>query len=107
MNIDNMEFQKTIDLNTIMENILDNMEEHTPPFIMECEKDIMEKLQDYTRLAMRQNDKDITRIMDNYTDDLSDSISAANHKYFGMGMKAGASLLFQLLNVWPERVTII
>ncbi len=99
MNIVSMELRETINWDTIMENILDNMKEHTPSFIMECEKDIMVKLQDYTRLAIRQNDKDITRITDSYTDNLLDSICAANHKYFEMGMKIGASLLFQLLNV--------
>lgn len=99
MNIDNMEFFKTINLDVIIENILDNMEEHMPPFIMECEKDIMGKLQDYTRIALRHNHKDVTCITDNYTDDILDSISVANHKYFEIGMRVGASILSQLLDI--------
>lgn len=102
MNIDNREFQKTINLDAIIENILDNMEEHMPSFIMECENDIMGKLQDYTRIALRHNHKDITSITDNYTDDILDSISAANHKYFEIGMRVGASILSQLLDIWPD-----
>ncbi len=99
MNINNMEFQRIINLDTIIKNILCNTDEHMPPFMMECEKDIMGKLQDYTRIALRQNHKDVTCFIDNYTDGLLDSIGAANHKYFEIGMRVGASILLQLLDV--------
>lgn len=98
MSVANMELQKIISLDVIMEGILDNMEEHMLPFIKECEKDIRVKLNDYTGKAISEHDKDIMQIAESYANDLLNSVCAANHKYFEIGMKVGASLLLQLLN---------
>lgn len=86
-----------ISLDSVIQNILDNMGGDMPPFMDKCEKDIMGEIEDYTREVMRQNGKNATRIAEDHAGGLLDSICMANHKYFKLGMKAGASLILQLL----------
>ncbi len=92
-----------VTLDTITENILDNLQEPAPAFLMDCEKNIEKGIEKYTKhIACKiQNDStcDISSVSEEHIGNLLDSICESNQIYFQTGMKMGAALLKQLLDL--------
>lgn len=92
-----------VTLDAIIENILDNLQEPVPTFLMDCEKNIEKGIEKYTKhiSCKIQNDSacNISSVSEEHIGNLLDSICESNHIYFQTGMKMGAALLKQLLDL--------
>lgn len=102
MTAKNHELFDRVNLDTITENILDSLQEPAPAFLMECEKDIEKEIEAYTKhIVQHQPNKghDTTPIVENYAGKILDSICESNRIYFETGIKMGAVLLLQLIDL--------
>lgn len=90
-------------LDAIIENMLDNMQESTPFFLMNNEKNIEKEIEEYTKQVIRQcqpgNNHNVIPIVENHAGKLLDSICESNRIYFETGIKVGAVLLLQLIDL--------
>lgn len=99
----NNELYGSLSLDAIIETILDKMHEHTPSFIMETEKNTEREIEEYTKCIAQQylpqNNFDVIPIIESCAGGLIDSICESNRTHFETGMKMGAVLLLQLLDL--------
>lgn len=103
MNINKHELYNKISIDTITGYILDDLQNPEPPFLLECTRKLEKSIEEYTKQIMAQyqnsNSRDTTPIIEDHAGELLDSICESNHIYFETGMKMGALLLLQLLNL--------
>ena len=91
-------------LDQIIDSVLNGTsDDEDPKFVRICEKNVTSALLDYTRkiTAAKQDDpisedKAMT-ILEEKSGNVIDEVCAANRVYLKIGMKLGASLIFQLL----------
>lgn len=98
----NNDLYERINLNTIIDNLMDKLQEPTPDFLLECEKDTEKELEAYTKYVVQHlpdNESDIVTIVESYDGKILDSICKSNRAYFETGIKLGAVLLLQLLDL--------
>lgn len=91
-----------ISLDKISGYLLDDMLEPAPPFLTECEKNVLKEIKAYTKHVTNQSPGsrcDTMPIVENYAGELLDSICESNRIYFESGIKTGALLLMQLLDL--------
>ena len=93
----------TADLDTVIENMLDSMRESAPLCISEYEKNIEKEIEDYTKIIAQQllpaHDADVMPAVESHAEKLLDSICESNTAYYKTGVKTGALLLMQLLDL--------
>lgn len=91
--------EKQISINKIALKILEEMQD----WQLKCGEDqTYEKLLSYTKNTIRimqdkESSYDVNEITETLSGDLLDSISSINASYFIIGMRAGASIITQLL----------
>lgn len=96
------ELYDKISLDRISGYLLDDMQKPGPPFLMECEKNIIKEVKAYTEYIINQGLSsrcDTVPIVENHAGELLDSICESNRSYFESGIKTGALLLMQLLDL--------
>ena len=96
------ELYDKISLDRISGYLLDDMQKPGPPFLMECEKNIIKEVKAYTEYIINQGLSsrcDTVPIVENHAGELLDSICESNRSYFEIGIKTGAPLLMQLLDL--------
>lgn len=90
-------------LDTIAGHILDDLQDPAPPFLLECTRNVEKSIEEYTKHIACQIQADVTRdissMPEDHIGDLLDSICESNQIYFQTGMKMGAVLLKQLLDL--------
>ena len=86
-------------LDRISGYLLDDMQKPGPPFLMECEKNIIKAYTEYIINQGLSSRCDTVPIVENHAGELLDSICESNRSYFESGIKTGALLLMQLLDL--------
>ncbi len=103
MSLNEHELYDKISLDTITGHILDDLQDPAPPFLLECTRDIEKGIEEYTKniTCQIQNNStcDISSVSEEHIGNLLDSICESNQIYFQTGMKMGAALLKQLLDL--------
>lgn len=103
MSLNGHELYDKISLDTIAGHILDGLQEPAPPFLLECTRNIEKSIEDYTKHIAWQIQTDgtcdISSVSEDHIGNLLDSICESNQIYFQTGMKMGAALLKQLLDL--------
>lgn len=103
MNMNEYELYDKISLDTIAGHILDDLQDPAPSFLLECTRNIEKGIEEYTKhiACQIQTDGtcDISSVSEDHIGNLLDSICKSNQIYFQTGMKMGAVLLKQLLDL--------
>lgn len=97
-------FYEAINLDSIIENGITDTVRDSPDFVTENQKKLSDALTAYTRDILRRNDpetddEEIYLIIEKRADRLMDIFSETAHAYIKNGMRIGAHLLLQLLNL--------
>ena len=97
-------FYEAINLDSIIENGITDTVKKEPDFVTENQKKLSAALTAYTRDILRRNDpetddEEIYLIMEKRAGTLMDIFSETAHAYIKNGMRIGAHLLLQLLNL--------
>lgn len=97
-------FYEAINLDSIIENGVTDAVRNSPDFVTENQKKLSDALTAYTRDILRRNDpetddEEIYLIMEKRAEKLTDIFSETAHAYIKNGMRLGAHLLLQLLNM--------
>ena len=97
-------FYEAINLDSIIENGITDTVRDSPDFVTENQKKLSDALTAYTRDILRRNDpetddEEIYLIIEKRADRLMDIFSETAHAYIKNGMRLGAHLLLQLLNL--------
>ena len=97
-------FYEAISLDSIIESGITDAVRDSPGFVAENEKKVMNALIEYTRDILRRNgpeadEEEITMLMEKRADGVIDTVSETAHVCIKNGMRLGAHLLLQLLNL--------
>ncbi len=97
-------FYEAISLDSIIESSITDAVRDSPGFVAENEKKVMNALIEYTRDILRRNgpeadEEEITLLMEKRADGVIDTVSETAHVCIKNGMRLGAHLLLQLLNL--------
>lgn len=103
MNMNEHELYDKISLDTITGHILDDLQDPAPHFLLECTRNVEKSIAKYTKHIACQiqadGAHDISSIPEDHIGELLDSICESNRSYFESGIKTGALLLMQLLDL--------
>lgn len=97
-------FYDTISLDAIIDGGITEAARMAPDFVTENEKKVMTALTEYTKDILGRNggeadDDEVSLIMEKRADKVMDMIADTAHAYIKNGMRLGAHLLLQLLNL--------
>ena len=97
-------FYEAISLDSIIEDGITDTVKKEPDFVTKNQKKLSSALTAYTRDILRRNDpetddEEIYLIMEKRAEALMDIFSETAHAYIKNGMRLGAHLLLQLLNL--------
>lgn len=97
-------FYDTISLDAIIDGGITDAARTAPDFVTGNEKKVMAALTEYTKDILGRNgreadDDEVSLIMENRAEKVMDMIADTAHAYIKNGMRLGAHLLLQLLNL--------
>ena len=97
-------FYDTISLDAIIDGGITDAARTAPDFVTENEKMVMAALTEYTKDILGRNgaeadDDEVSLIMEERAEKVMDMIADTAHAYIKNGMRLGAHLLLQLLNL--------
>lgn len=97
------ELYDKISLDAVAGHILDDLQDPAPHFLLECTRNVEKSIEEYTKYIVCQiqadDARDISSMSEDHIGDLLDSICESNQICFQTGMKMGAALLKQLLDL--------
>ncbi len=97
-------FYDTISLDAIIDGGITDTARTAPDFVTENEKKVMEELMAYTKDILGRNgaeadEEETAAFMEKRAGKLMDAMAESAHAYIKNGMRLGAHLLLQLLNL--------
>lgn len=103
MSLNEHELYDKISLDAVTGHILDDLQDPAPHFLLSCTRNVEKSIEEYTKHIVCQIQADgacdISSMPEDHIGDLLDSICESNQIYFQTGMKMGAALLKQLLDL--------
>lgn len=103
MTTDKHELHDKISLETVARQLLDTLQNPAPPSLLKRARNLEKEIETYTKHIEHQSrtdaGSDTSSAVEEHAGSLLDSICELNEAYFETGLKTGAVLMLQLLDL--------